>query len=435
MHGAKTAADTVARGATASAGVVMHGATVGAGVARSGVGVVRSYPIVSLTAAVVLGYACVYGNDFITLKRIARQIFAQSGCYDTRDRVTEDKFRFYGWHLPSEGRAGAPDRWLTAQDVRGNSVRVLDTLCTELCFSGAGSRIFLKDDQNQTVLPRINSDGQPHVDSLRIISEMMQRELDELSKIKGRLTVLEFKRLAGFGIHIIDRLPIVASISKKLIVDHLRKCEAGRDGVVDPSRFYDLEADIGALSGGDFNDLLTRWRDYLNGYGTFINPFRRPFSKREKEKMRLYVITAARKARLSAIKRLIDEKIATFPGIHEGDIEGGRRNLLRAECGAQVGRILAARAADRLPEMDDIQALVSSISGLRGRCQAEWPNPTDSQTIILMNFDRTIVELEAVVRLRGMVNAPSSPVQRSDYNRLIFPHIDNIENYYNSLIA
>ena len=240
---------------------------------------VKNHPFISGAAIGVVLWGKSYVKDFLWLKKLEQKVADDFQDYHLPQPKNELTFKFYTWRL-SSNEFNDQHFWKTAQDIRTNNEIVRQQLYDDLAFSGNAKRIFLKQETG-VLFDQVIVRGErvaPNRATLEMISDAMNRELNELEAYMDRLTALDIRRLSDINVHIINRLPFTGSLNKKVIIDHLRHCAGEPEG---SRRFNDIFNDLGNLSADQYQRLINDWNRYLNEYGN-IMVLEKSFSWREK---------------------------------------------------------------------------------------------------------------------------------------------------------
>lgn len=388
---------------------------------KKSLSVVKKHPYAAVIASTVgLVWGIRLAHDFFWLKNLELLLTDEVPDYQVPQRKNAETFRFYTWRL-SATEFNDKLCWKTAADVNGMTDAVAETLRNDLDYTSNSQRIFIKEKKNESADSESDS-AQDSDDETSInlfdVSETMQDELVELRAYMDSLTQLEIKSFAEIGIHLIDRIPFSGLLSKKVIIDHLRLCEKKQGA----HQFNNLFNDLGSFSGDEFQAFMTRWNDYLNGYGKFIS-LKRPFSWREKTKMRLYVLTAARYARLQAIKDIVDgvaAKVSKSVADEDPDIHP---ELQRWEsCIMTIRENLKNR---KLPKTDYLKNLHNKIKGLLKKIQEGKPFRLEGIVLVLQSMNEHLQQARDILVKREIDDATRGtlierPLQAvvTHYNRL-----------------
>ena len=149
--------------------------------------------------------------------------------------------------------------------------------------------------------------------------------------------------------------------------------------------------------------------------------------------MKLYVLVAARYARLQAIKNIIDLTISQMAG-NDNRINQSVREELQRSCQAPIVAIRNAVAGNQLPQLNMVQQLRNAVTAIEGRFRNAWGDrPVARQEVILTKLREMIRNLQTV---EGLLNRSYAQQQwlPQNYEQQISSLLNIVLSNYDELL-
>lgn len=363
---------------------------------------------VAIASGTTLACLAYYGYTCVQLRDLILRL-------DGKDKdfllTTAAGTPFYSWRLHAD--ATHQESWVSARDMLEARDDVYDALCRDLSLSERSSELRLADENGLTIVPAFEVVGgrrRPTVETLRVISCMIDRELANLREVMQGLTRLDISFLARRQLFPVNRFG--GLLSSHFILNHLRECERP-EGATNLA-CENLINELSGVKSDALLGLLLRWQRYLQNYTQETRCFwRRSFSGNEQRRMYAYVLAAARYVRLNALKAIIDP--------HAVDCGDRARELA-----VRLAVIPAIGVVDGVPTCENVEALRAGVNRAYAGLDMQWQGQrTDSQKLVMRLLQVISLQLDGIATL---VLQPEPRVLTEAQRRAIVEQMQSVKD-------